>query len=361
VEGTTTGWTAVGSAGTRLTGDQLEQSEVSAGPNVVRWKDSELLFDSSSTTYTVDTMRTADTSEVGVVFGIDTAGNYWSLTYTATRVLLTGWTPTTYTKYRVDAGKSFPTNVFITTKVRIANQDTVTFWLGATQYGPYKLNGGTFVGAVGLITLAATGRFQDPQIQTSTRVVLALTACDTPDNVKSKLSNALNVPPSQFSDVQGTTPCGGKRQGSFSAFAVTVEGTPEVSSQAVASQLSSLQSANHISLSANGVGMSSVQTAPLATEGALISTLPIEEVVAIAAAGLSVAVIAVIVVAAVVVGAGATAGTVVAVKKLRTPPPPPVVEEPMTTKKPKGVDLYKFDPESITSITARSPPQQKDF
>jgi hypothetical protein len=351
----------MGSSGPRLSGDQLEQSEVSAGPNVVRWQDSDLLFDSTSTTYTVDTMRSAALSEVGLVFGIN-GGNYWSFTYTDSKVLLTGWTPTTYTRYRLDSAKVFPTNVFTTTKVKVTDQNVVTFWMGATQYGPYKLTGGSFVGAVGLITLTSTGKFQDPQIQTSTRIVLALTTCDTPDNVKDKLSNALNVPPSQFSDVQGTSPCGGKRQGSFSAFAITVEGTPQVSSQAVASQLSSLQSANHISLSANGVGVSSVSTAPLGADGVAIETLPIEAVVAITAAGLSVAVIAVIVVAAVVVGAGATAGTVVAVKKLRAPKPAPVVEEePMTTRKPKGVDLYKFDPESITSITARSPPQQKEF
>jgi len=192
--------------------------------------------------------------------------------------------------------------------------------------------------------------------------VLVLTQCDIVDGVRDRLSSALSVPASQFSDVQGSQPCSGKRQGSFSSFSFNVEGSPTESSQAISSKLSSLQSSNHISLSGNGVGASSVGTAPSGVEATPVEALPIEAAVAIAAAGLSVIVIAAIVVGSVVVAAGATAGTVIAVKKLRAPKPEPEAEVPLETpRKPKkGVDIYNFDPENITSITARGVPQPVD-
>lgn len=53
-------------AGTNLRGDDLEQVEATTGPHLLRWVDSEKLFDSTFTIFSSDVQLTSEDGEVGL-------------------------------------------------------------------------------------------------------------------------------------------------------------------------------------------------------------------------------------------------------------------------------------------------------
>jgi len=229
----------------------------------------------------------------------------------------------------------------------------------------------------GYVGLYAVGpvNFQNPTLQTKTRVTVSLSKCMTVEQYKASLKITLGLSDFQIENMVYTLNCTTAKRslsGAVGTVSFDIVGSPGASSTAITSELAAKVASSHASILENFEALSEPiiqSTAPLASEiigiatiAVIASTLPF--IIAGAVAGA-------------IALAGITTGVYFAVKKAKkddepipykpTPPPeePKVVfqepepePEPVPKKyKPKGatVDIFNLDPNDPQSITARAP------
>jgi hypothetical protein len=129
-------------AGTQLVGDELEQVETSGGPHIVRWIDSENLFQSTYTVYSADVQLKASNAEGGIVIRYFhsifieisvtkycslTPSNsaFWSASITTSTMYLTWWNNGYYTRYVVGK-RNFAINTLYNIEIIISDRTVAT-------------------------------------------------------------------------------------------------------------------------------------------------------------------------------------------------------------------------------------------
>jgi pathogenesis-related protein 1 len=208
------------------------------------------------------------------------------------------------------------------------------------------------------------------------RLILTLVGCLSADQFKAKLATILGINAALIKNVV-VAGCNSTKRQDSSEITFTLEGEDFTSADQYADQLVDMVSTSDPALSTNGVQATSVAEAPAEAIPAEAASFSLEATIG-TAAGIGAGAVAGIVIGA-VAAAGLVAGGTVAAVKYREPiaakfrqmtnretaaPAEIEVEKgtsPPIKKKPKGatVDLYDFNADTITSITARSPPRQK--
>jgi len=212
--------------------------------------------------------------------------------------------------------------------------------------------------------------YQTLYVSSERRLLLTLVGCLTPVELANKIASILGILPSQIVDIVAPA-CGNTTKRQTEVVSFTIVGDTLASADSLATNLGNMVSAGDPVLAQNGLQASNLVNAP--AQAAPVGAVEFVAVLPVAAA-LSAGAIAGAVIGS-IVGAAAIGGGVVAgvkyrekiMEKFRKNPAPADVEVTMEKpqqvpkKKPKGatVDLYNFDPDTITSITARAPPRKK--
>jgi hypothetical protein len=262
-------------------------------------------------------------------------------------------------------------------------QNVFTVSVGGTRLGAVKITGtsadfdiSTFSGGVALSTHGVIS-FSELFSRTKTRLVITLVGCLTEAEFKQKIADLLGINPTQITDlVVGNC---NKRQGVEIAF--TIVGENAVTSQMLSADLMEMVQTSDPALAQNGITAQSITPAPD------VSSAPADAVEfsvaegALTAAGLTAGAIAGIAIGSVVfaaLAASAAVGGVYVFRRRRasrkeshasddtsdiattTAEEGDKVEMKAAKSKPKGAgpNVYDFDPETITSITARAPPRK---
>jgi len=369
ITGTTTGWVNAN--------QDLQQGDTTPGPHAVAWIGSEKVLDTTFTTFQAQVKRIGTTpeNEVGMIFGVDDVKKiFYGFTASGTQAVLTKWNYSGTMQERYLLGfVTIPLNTWTNMTLTIQTQNLVTLSVGGVTWGPLsKDDTGTFAGAVGFVSYNGPASFRVAELATQTQLSAQLVTCVSTGEFVQRLASILGVTTAQITDVTITTPCvGAKRQAFGTSFSFALIGTDTVSSGALAGQYLSKVANNHVSLDANNLGTASATAAPPATGG-----FPISALVSLIAVGVGLTAGAIVgIVIAVTVGTAAAAGGGATAYRVKTGHWPLIhlwkpaepkddfdkhKENPKETrKKPKGatVDLYNFNPDDITSITARSPPR----
>jgi len=260
--------------------------------------------------------------------------------------------------------------------MRIAPDSTgqllYTLYVGSTQFISYYLDAAWASGNYGLDANGAA-KFTDFIVSTASSVQITIADCSLSTTALTTIiANALGIPTTSVLGVNRIG-CTAKRDiQEAEAVIVTFMGTDTLTSEQVSTQFqTSYGTSNAGPGTTDNSVITSVEPSPVDALSAP------SEIATFAAVGiLTTGAIAAIVAGAIAGVAAITTGTVLAVKKLggkvqptKTPEPvkepvkePEVVNEPAPEpekKKPKGVDIYNFNPNDPQSITQRAPPKHQ--
>jgi len=241
-------------------------------------------------------------------------------------------------------------------------QFSYTLYVNNFKFLSYRLDSSWSKGDYG-ISAMGDSKFSNFIISSASSLKIDIVDCSiSTEALKSTIALALGIPVDSIVGINRLG-CSKKRQGGEEVI-ISFLGTKGKSSQEIATQFQSSYSTGSGSNMILGVEISSVSAVPDPTEFATF-------VATGAIVGLSVGTI-IAIVAGSIAGAGAiTAGTVFTVKKLTSkeekteeivlsdtkvnvPEPVPQSEK----KKPRGVDIYNFNPNDPQSITQRAPPKK---
>jgi len=381
---------------------------VPSSENVIHWLDSEHYTDVTDNTISVGVIPDQYDNQWGlcvrykdainmVCFNYQRIKPKMSVVVTANGAVqnfeMTGWVPYACPAVDPDANDTIPTHMNVD---MLNNYFTVS--IGGTKLGAVKISGVelNFAGGVALSANGVT-TFSELFSRTRKRLVITLIGCLTADQFKAKIASLLGISVNQILSVN-VKGCN-KRQGNAEV-SFTLEGENAVTAEDLSAEMVQMVQTSDPALAQNGL---SVQSIAPSTEA--LSTIPadaVEIVVgeAAVAAGLSAGAIAGIVIGSIagaaLVGAAGVGGvyayrkiqqnkekqrdnsssdiptevevkgTKVEVKSSRDKKTESSEVEVKDTKiemkpaKPKaaGPNVYDFNPETITSITARAPPRK---